>query len=169
MKSLEQTYTFFLYTPQARILGHREGLDQHWRIESTLKTPHGIYFFVSDVEDAYPSLAQVQDETVRYGVISKRPFELGQAVDASTRRCVIALTHSLCCAREKEPFEFLREAQLTGERFTYSDMLIILRQAEWEGIAYPARWTSELVNALTRALITLDETILANLVKHHFG
>ena len=70
-----------------------------WSAVAFMRTQEGIFFLESCFGQNRPDFNTVFMTAFMRGRYSKRPYQLGQAIDASIDNCVLALFHDLCEAR----------------------------------------------------------------------
>ena len=161
-------YSLSFQSPSMRIMGYRPVRQEPWRLEIALKRIRGICFYACEASNELPSLETLRSTALKLGIRSPRPFILGSARDCSVRRCAFALVHELFLTRVKDPERIFTDAYRSGAvAFTYPDMEIIIRQAEWEGLILPERWDEEQIQELIETLRACGENEVAELIRRH--
>jgi hypothetical protein len=100
-----------------------------------------------------PTSTQLYFDTYREGLVSARPFQLGQDVDASCECSLISLLLNYCRYRGIDYTALCVEATLRSKGLGSFDEPEVQQQAQWEGTLYPRIWTPPDVRHLTKALI----------------
>lgn len=98
-----------------------------------------------------------------FSVTSPRPYKPGQACDGTIDTAVIALFIHFCERSRLNPSDIYSEAY-PGETLSPDECVTTKKNAEWEGIAYPARWTDKNRKLLAKSLHNANNHQLANLL-----
>jgi hypothetical protein len=118
-----------------------------------MRTQEGVFFMESSFGRKRPDLNTVYLNTFMRGRYSKRPYQLGQGVDASLDNCILALFHDLCAACELKAHGLAQLAYPEGTHmFSDADLSEIVAQARWEGYVSPADWDAVAIMMLYTAL-----------------
>ena len=118
-----------------------------------MRTLKGIFFLESSLGSNRPDLNTVFLNVFMRGRYSKRPYLLGELIDASLDNCVLALFHDLCRACGLKAHGIARLAYPEGAHtFTDSDFSEIVGQASWETYSVPNEWDAASVMMLYKAL-----------------
>lgn len=99
----------------------------------------------------------------RRGIVSLRPYQLGQACDWSTTACVLALFTDFAEAYQLDPIVLLAQAYIDSS-YTEQDLRADRRAADWEGTAYPAHWGQAEIEGLLESLHEENYHALATVV-----
>ena len=98
-----------------------------------------------------------------FSVTSPRPYKPGQACDGTIDTVVIALFIHFCERLKLNPSLIYAEAY-PGETLTPDDCALTKKNAEWEGIAYPIKWTDKNRKLLAQSLHNANNHSLANVL-----
>lgn len=96
------------------------------------------------------------------GFFSARPYQLGQACDGSITACVLALFYRFCQEHGKLPNPLVRAA--FPRQQLELDWTDIVATAQWQGVAYPARWNADANTGLVKSLHEINYHSLAGIV-----
>jgi hypothetical protein len=125
-----------------------------------VKVEGGIKYLVSQYRIINSD--HVLKEIHERGFFSARPYQLGQACDGSITVCVLALFYRFCQEGGKLPNQFLRAAFPTQDiRPHWPD---VLATAEWQGVAYPAKWDAGACAGLVKSLHEINYHALAGII-----
>jgi hypothetical protein len=132
-------------------------------IEASLKVPHGVRLF-NDRWPERPSEAVLRHLCLQFGDFSPRPYSVGQAADASTRPCAMALYHDCCRRLGLDATELLVRTYPDAENpeaWTPLAWRLILEAATWQGTDFPFEWTPEAIFGLLLSLAGEGRELLA--------
>jgi hypothetical protein len=118
-----------------------------------MRTLKGIWFLESSLGSCRLDLNSTFLNALIRGHYSKRPYVLGDPIDASHDNCILALFHNLCEVQGLRAHGIAALAYPEGaEMFTASDFAEILGQASWETYTVPNKWDAISVTMLYKAL-----------------
>jgi hypothetical protein len=123
-------------------------------------------------EQSRPSASQLVTECCRNGLLSPRPYRLGQPQDSTTTTCVWALYANYCDNAHYHRTDLLRRGYpYSGMERQWTPQIWsnLIEHAEWEGVNFPIRWDAGSAIQLVQALIDLNETCLAELLAATFA
>lgn len=98
-----------------------------------------------------------------FSVTSPRPYKPGQACDGTINTAVIALFIHFCEKSSLNPSEIYAEAY-PGETLSPAECSTTKNNAEWEGVAYPKKWTDKNRKLLAQSLHNANNHQLANIL-----
>jgi len=134
--------------------------NQDYLVEAFRKVDGGIKHIAS----RYPKarLEVIYHDLEHHGFFSKRPFELGQSCDGSGDACCFALFHHFCLSQGLNSVELHRKAYFERDQDEYQqpNPEAIQTFAEWQGVAYPERWTEEAYQGLIKSLLDINNRSL---------
>ena len=124
-----------------------------WKSAVFMRAMKGIWFLESSLGSNRLDLNSAFLNALIRGHYSKRPYCLGDPIDASHDNCVLALFHNLCEVRGLKAHGIANLAYPDGaQAFTDSDFAEIVTQASWETCWLPETWDSISVMMLYLAL-----------------
>ncbi len=133
---------------------------QVYQVQAFRKVDGGVKHLVS----RYPKarLELIYHDLEHHGFFSKRPFQLGQSCDGSGDACCFALFHHFCLSQGLDSVALHRKAYFEREREQYQqpNPEAIQKFADWQGVAYPERWTEEAYKGLIKSLLDINNRSL---------
>lgn len=135
---------------------------------TTLKTVRCIRKAAGWAGYTAPLMSHMVTECWRNGIISPRPYRLGQPHDSTTHTSVWALYAHYCSKTDRNPTDLLRRAYPTRrmeQLWTPQIWSDVLEWAQWEGTFVPDRWNTTNTAQLFRALNLLDAPFLVYLLR----
>lgn len=167
LKSQNFKHTFTAKEFENEILHHRIAeFDLYlWRcpygkdelvFEGYAKCEGGIKHLVHRYEKV--SFNKAKADLLQYGTFSPRPYQLAQSCDGSITTCALALFFRFCrdCGHDAE--KLFRAAYTDGRKMDWNE---VVTTAEWEGVAYPARWDEKAKAGLLESLHEVNYHSLA--------
>jgi hypothetical protein len=137
-----------------------------WLAEVVVRRSTGILYLVHRYAGERPAQRVLHRDACRYGHLSPRPYQLGQACDGSITGCVLALFSAFCEARKLDPNALLRRAYADERDFTEQDFAEIRLHADWERTAYPEKWDRHAIEGLLESLREVNYHSLAEVVQN---
>jgi len=124
--------------------------------EGYAKCEGGIKYLVHRYDKV--SFNKAKSDLLKYGTFSPRPYQLAQSCDGSITSCALALFVRFCrdCGHDAE--KLFRAAYTDGRK---TDWNKTVATAEWEGVAYPARWDTNATAGLLKSLHEVNYHSLA--------
>lgn len=138
---------------------------QTWSAEVLVRVHGGIRYRDLDYGHEQPTLQRLRQDALSGGFFSRRPFQLGAAVDPTMTHCVLALLERFCTSRGIDP-RLLLERAYPAELFRVEqDFREIRALADWEGTLYPKDWDALTVSELTSALGVICYEEVADMIE----
>ena len=100
-------------------------------------------------------------DTLQYGVFSPRPYRLAQSCDGSTTSCALALFVRWCRETSRCLSSLYQQAYPQRNSPDWAETVAF---ADWQGVAYPARWGDAEVAGLRSSLHAVNYHCLASTV-----
>jgi len=100
-------------------------------------------------------------DTLEHGTFSLRPYQLAQAGDGSITSCALALFVRWCKETGRCPTTLYKQAY---DREHTPDWAETVAFADWQGVAYPARWGATEVAGLLESLHAVNYHSLAGVL-----
>ncbi|MCL4787899.1 MAG: hypothetical protein KJ070_14085 [Verrucomicrobia bacterium] len=100
-------------------------------------------------------------DTHEHGAFSPRPYQLAQPCDGSINSCVLALFDHWCNTADHCPTQLYRRAY---DRENAPDWIETVAFADWQGVAYPAKWGAAEIAGLLESLHAINHHSLAAIV-----
>ena len=100
-------------------------------------------------------------DTLEHGTLSPRPYQLAQACDGSITSCALAMFVRWCEHTGHCPSTLYGRAY---ERERTPDWAGTVAFADWQGVAFPARWSDAEVAGLLESLHAINYHSLAAIV-----
>jgi hypothetical protein len=156
-----------------------ESLGQQYRVFISRDVDRGDYLVEADVKaegGIKHCIYRTPDKTTVIDVlnlvrrselpISPRPYQLAQACDGTIGSPVLALFVRFCNSRGLDPAVIMVDAypDESGE-WDAEHFRVIVEEAEWQGVAYPACWDSAAVAGLVESLHEINYHQLAGLIE----
>ncbi len=140
--------------------------DSHFKNEPVLldgykKVRGGIQYFVQRYQQF--DLNVCYQDIAKHGYFSKRPYQLAQPCDASIDSCVLALYYKFCQAKRLSPYKLLSLAY-PDENVEDYNFATIKKMADWQGVAYPVRWSKKAFEGLLESLTEINYHSLVNVM-----
>ncbi|MBS0422533.1 MAG: hypothetical protein JSR66_32800 [Proteobacteria bacterium] len=118
-----------------------------------IRTIKGIRFLETSFGSNLLDINTIFLNALVRGNYSKRPYHLGDPIDASHDNCVLALFHNLCEVRNLKAHGIANLAyQDSSQTFTNMDFAEIMAQSLWEDYSVPEKWDATSVMMLFKAL-----------------
>jgi hypothetical protein len=94
--------------------------------------------------------------------LSKRPFQVGQGCDGSGGACCHALFYHFCQSRGLDASELYHQAyfERDGEKYQKQNYEVVLKLADWQGVAYPTEWDAQAYQGLIKSLLDINNRSL---------
>jgi hypothetical protein len=150
--------------PESRIWLAYDDRCSEWVAEVILRKPAAMTYFVHRYSGTRPAWRTLRSDARRYGHLSPRPYQLGQACDGSITTCVLALYEDFCRSRKLDPIALVHRAY-DDVVYTKQDFDAIRRDAYWERTAYPAEWNHASIKGLLESLHEVNYHSLATVVE----
>jgi hypothetical protein len=128
--------------------------------EGFIKVAGGIKHLINRYKEI--SIAQAFSDTLQYGFLSPRPYQLAQSCDGSITECALALFLAFCRSTGHSPDELYGLAY--PERETLPCWSEIQIMAEWQGVDYPQQWGEREKAGLLESLHEINNHALAGIV-----
>ena len=110
-------------------------------------------------------LPQLLDECREYGVLSSRPYQLGQSCDGSIDACVWVLLHDFLRKKRLSMTRFIQKAYPEEEAYTKAIIKEIVDFGIWQGVTIPSRWNATSITGLIRSLHNVNHHSLAQVIE----
>jgi hypothetical protein len=149
---------------QSRIWLAHDDRRGEWITEVIVRQREGIRHLVNRYAGARPTFQTLRQDARRHGVVSPRPYQLGQFCDGSITTCVVALFENFCRARQLDAMALLHQAY-PDRVYTLKDLDATRRHADWEGTAYPAQWDRTAIDGLLESLNAVNYRSLRDIVE----
>ena len=144
------------------------GYDERYHdylVEGFRKVEGGVKHLVN----RYPKarLELIYHDLEHHGFFSKRPFQVGQGCDGSGNSCCFALFHNFCLSQGLDSVALHRKAYFERDREQYQqpNPEAIQKFADWQGVAYPERWTEEAYKGLIKSLLDINNRSLVTVLE----
>ncbi|MCB0280824.1 MAG: hypothetical protein KDD94_15065, partial [Calditrichaeota bacterium] len=111
------------------------------------------------------NIDNIKLDTIKKGIVSKRPYKLAQRCDGSIDTCVYYLFNDFCESFKLDPNELIREANPQENQPT--DFIEIKKYAEWERVELPKKWSLSKIKLLQESLHEINHHDLANLISDY--